>query len=384
MKSVSRKIKIIGYKVLTLSLITFSIPSSLLFSQSCSGTGPNSPGTVANDNSVGTISFSNVNNAKTSNDQYSTAGVLLGVITTTTTNYLKLSNFGFSLPSSAIICGIEVNVERNATSLLGLGEYVKDSRISLVKGGTIQSTNYAAASNWGSETTVTYGASNDLWGGSWTYSDINSSSFGVAISAAYKSLVAVAPVANIDYVSIKVYYNNSTLSNEMISFEAVRNSSNSKEIKIKWSIGDNDQFSEFTVQRSTDKHYWQNIKSIPSNLVSHSYDVSDLVPETGRYYYRLALIKRNSTDILFSSISFVDITQGNEISIYPNPVTEYLVVDNPLTVDQDYILYNFQGAKVVKGVLKKNHDKTKLSFQNVLPGCYLLCINDKRYKIIKQ
>jgi hypothetical protein len=60
---------------------------------------------------------------------------------------------------------------------------VYDDKVRIIKGGTVGSTDRAVANAWRSTpTTTVYGGPSDLWGETWTYADINSAAFGVAIS----------------------------------------------------------------------------------------------------------------------------------------------------------------------------------------------------------
>jgi hypothetical protein len=105
-------------------------------------TGLTNPGTAADDATVGTITWANTSNALTDNTSYASANV----------------------------------------GTLG-DSYVLDYSIRLVKGGTIVGSDYATASDWTTtENTVTYGGATDLWGTTWTASDINDSTFGVVLS----------------------------------------------------------------------------------------------------------------------------------------------------------------------------------------------------------
>jgi hypothetical protein len=63
--------------------------------------------TTADDSAVGTVTWASTANAVSSNDNYATAGV-------GTSHYLKLTNFGFNIPSSATITGVTVYIERSA------------------------------------------------------------------------------------------------------------------------------------------------------------------------------------------------------------------------------------------------------------------------------
>jgi hypothetical protein len=68
--------------------------------------GPMSPGTITTVVG-GTVSWVNANNAASSNNSYST-------VTNGVSNFIKLSNFGFSIPAGSTINGITLEVERKA------------------------------------------------------------------------------------------------------------------------------------------------------------------------------------------------------------------------------------------------------------------------------
>lgn len=115
--------------------------------------------------------------------------------------YLILKDFGFAIPSGATINGItfELNAKANNTGLF-------DLEVLSVKGGTVGGTNKASGTQW--STTLgyrTYGASNDLWGRAWTDSDINSSTFGMAVSVQRSGSNRTASIDNgrvtIDYTT---------------------------------------------------------------------------------------------------------------------------------------------------------------------------------------
>lgn len=168
--------------------------------QSSSSSGPNSPGTAANDNSIGTLSWSNVNNILTSNNSRATVTVTSNNIT----NYLKATNFGFNVPAVAVIQGITVGIERNRSG--GSGGNIQDSEVKLVKSdGSLGSTNKAIATNWVTgEAYSNYGGAADLWGESWTPADINDPDFGVVLSVV--GISSSNRVANVDHMRITVTY----------------------------------------------------------------------------------------------------------------------------------------------------------------------------------
>ena len=94
-------------------------------------------------------------------------------------NGFKATSFGFSIPSTATIVGISVSV---ATGWNGVGGTFTNVRA--VKGGAIQSTDLASSTTWGGSgvTDTVFGGPSQLWGTTWTYSDINNSGFGVLVA----------------------------------------------------------------------------------------------------------------------------------------------------------------------------------------------------------
>lgn len=160
--------------------------------------GPNNSQTLANDPLLGIVAMSNPANAQNSDDSYVTAILALGQVS----QYLKATNFNFTIPLDATITGITVEVERSATSLSALS----DSSVRLVKGGTISGDNKAAAGTWPTtDAYATYGSGVDLWGLTLMPQDVNASDFGVVINAS----AALAATLQIDHVRVSVTYDGS-------------------------------------------------------------------------------------------------------------------------------------------------------------------------------
>ena len=171
--------------------------------------GPNSPGTMANNNSSGTYAWSNVDNAKTSDNSYSSSTASKSA---ETTQILVASNFGFTVPTGATINGVTVAIERKASLSDGNFWYARDNLLKLVKGGSLSGDNKAATStNWPtSDGTASYGGASDLWGNTLTAEDVNASNFGCALQAVYKGTVPkIYNAPFVDHITITVAYTES-------------------------------------------------------------------------------------------------------------------------------------------------------------------------------
>jgi cysteine-rich repeat protein len=153
--------------------------------------GPNAPGTVVSDASIGTAAWTLPMVAAASDD-------LRALAPLSPSQYLKATNFGFALPPSAVIEGIVVDAERS--SLLGT---VTDARARIVKNGVIGAAERALAGAWPqTDAVASYGTDSDLWGDNWTAADINNAGFGFALAAGNPSL----DTAMVDAISVTVFY----------------------------------------------------------------------------------------------------------------------------------------------------------------------------------
>ena len=102
-----------------------------------------SPNTCVDDATVGTVAWTNPNNAKVSDGVYATAGL-----------------------------GADTNIYDNAVRIVR-------------SDGTIGTTDRSSATKWvyGPDVSLSHGSSSDLWGETLTAENINDNDFGVALSA---------------------------------------------------------------------------------------------------------------------------------------------------------------------------------------------------------
>lgn len=165
--------------------------------------GPNTAtatGDCINDSGTGTAVWTTPGNAFSTDTTYATISV-----DGTISNYIKCTDFGFNIPAGATIDGIQVGVERQASATNNGG--VVDSAIRVVKGGSIGSTDRKTTTVYTtSNVTENHGATNDLWGTTWTVSDINASDFGAAVAVTKASSGGAAITASVDSISITVTY----------------------------------------------------------------------------------------------------------------------------------------------------------------------------------
>jgi len=166
-------------------------------------TSPTSPGTMTDDSAVGTITWSDVNNSKVSDDTSSNnSGFGCG---SCTSHYLKASNFGFNIPTGSTINGIVTEIQRRGTAT---GPAPVDNAVKIVKSdGTVGSENKASGVNWTtSNSYFSYGSSSNLWSETWTAEDINDADFGAVLQVSSQGDEEYFSFAMVDHIRITVYY----------------------------------------------------------------------------------------------------------------------------------------------------------------------------------
>ncbi len=182
--------------IVSISFVGFFVPRTAFASTS----GPNNGSTFANDTSIGAEDWSTPDGVETSGGSKAEVDLDDNEIS----RYLKVTGFGFAIPSGATIDGIKVEVERDAQS----ANKIKDNSVKIVKGGVIGTENKADTSNfWGtSDLYVSYGSTTDLWSTTWTPADINASNFGFVFAAKKDTTEGSDTKARVDHIRITITY----------------------------------------------------------------------------------------------------------------------------------------------------------------------------------
>jgi hypothetical protein len=116
---------------------------------------------------------------------------------------LVLSRFNFAIPTGMRVLGIQVFIERHATSA------VRDLEVVLLSNGQVMTDNMANTDiNWpiALDSTAVYGGFGTTWReDEWDVTDINDSTFGVGIRVQGQNNVS-GVIARLDTAQIRIYY----------------------------------------------------------------------------------------------------------------------------------------------------------------------------------
>lgn len=323
--------------------------------------------------------FANLSNVSTSNDAYSTAGSLLTLLVGNT-YYLKATNFGFSFPSYASICGIRVQVEKRANGL-GLWGEITDNQVRIIKGGTILGNNKATATAWAtSDVTTTYGGASDLWGTSFTSAEVNASNFGIAISA-HIAGVLVAPDAQIDNIRIAIDYH--LLLPVKLAYFNISKVNN--RAKLEWKTTEEEDNAYISLERSfNNENNWREIKRYELSLNNQAkvYTYEDELVNKAKYAYRLKMITRTGA-ITYSDVKTVTATDEKTFAVYPNPASNFIVIDGA-TTKREVIITDAFARKWILPVIKSGVETAQVNIQSLPKGIYFINDGYQQGKFIKE
>jgi hypothetical protein len=95
---------------------------------------------------------------------------------------------------------------------------------------------------------------------------------------------------------------------------------------LTWSITEGLKNQVFEVERSADGNTWESIGYVATEVNKNNYQFTDLQPLQGVNHYRL---KQKGTDgkIDYSTIKTARFGNITKVSVYPNPTTQYVIVD---------------------------------------------------------
>ena len=342
--------------------------------------GPLSGSSFSDDNSIGNFAFSIPGNAVTSDDSRSSAKALL-VLLNGNTHYLKVTGFGFSIPTLATITGIRVEVEKSAWDISILAT-VRDNEVKLVKGGSVAGDNKAIGSSWNeSDNYNIYGDTTDTWGTTLSPTDVNASDFGIVFSARINGLLSLIPSARVDHIRVSVFYMEA-LPIHFLDFKVEKKNDN--KVLLEWTTADNDERVFFTVQRSTDAVSWMDLQTIPGviSFNAKKYYYTDYISNANsRFYYRIKM-KLTSGALLFTRIVFTDVRTKDQFTLFPNPAKNEVYISS-LEIGE-ISLFSITGKKIKVNFEKINSNQGKIDTSYLLPGMYVVKAGDNQRQLLIQ
>jgi hypothetical protein len=168
----------------------------------------------------------------------------------------------------------------------------------------------------------------------------------------------------------------SVLPVELLSFTAI---ADIEAVKLNWSVGIEDNLSHYEIERSFYGRDFENIGTILARGFS-AYTFQDIdIYKNGQYYYRLKAVDLDGS-YEYSTIVNIEFQTSNiEYRIFPNPVSDYLVIEN-LEIGEIVQIFNVNGQMVKEFIIQSN--SYQWDIDNLPSGTYFMKIGNDIKRLI--
>lgn len=339
-------------------------------------TGPLSPGTTSEQSTVGTISWNNPGSVTSSNNVYADFGALIGILASANTHYLYAQSFGFSIPTTAVITGIQVDIEHSTGGLIVVGGGVSDNILRLLKGGGLTGNNLAGGYWPTSDGYLAYGGAGNLWGTSWTAAEINDPSFGIAFSAKLSAgLASIFIGGYVDHIRMTVFYD-IPLPVELTHFDAdmLQNGS----VDVAWETASEINNDRFILEKSEDAQKWTTatiVQGAGNNNTPKKYTFTDAKPFNRGTYYRLTQYDYDGSSQSFDPV-YVPGNKQCTLNYSYNPMTRTITLADPPGSQGNVYIYNCSGTEIYSQPYMET-DMVSISASGFRQGVYTLLVCDQ-------
>ncbi len=183
------------------------------------------------------------------------------------------------------------------------------------------------------------------------------------------SITTIATITPDTYTAYTFGSLNTPLPVTLTSFKATAENSTAL---LTWTTTSETNSDRFEVEHSLNGKTWNRIGTVTSygeSKVQRSYSFVDVNPARGQNLYRLKMVDKDET-FAYSSLRNVTFEAGAEITTYPNPVTDKLLISNYAKV-KEVSLNNTSGTKLLQ---KEKVSSEGVDVSSLKPGIYIVTL----------
>jgi hypothetical protein len=161
---------------------------------------------------------------------------------------------------------------------------------------------------------------------------------------------------------------------ELLSFNVV---SMDNAVLINWSTASEINNDYFTVERSIDGSYWEDIAYVEgaeNSNITVNYEIVDNDPVSGVSFYRLKQTDFDGTSETFKILAIESsLVNELEVSVFPNPVVNVLNIQNESNDNLEVYLVNSRGQRIAVNVVNVS-GQVQIDMASFSKGMYHLQI----------
>jgi hypothetical protein len=153
-----------------------------------------------------------------------------------------------------------------------------------------------------------------------------------------------------------------------------RGASKQQQVELSWQCVNEVNNAHFVIETSTDGVHFTTVDSVRAvDRAPYTYTYTHLSPATGKNWYRL---KQVDTDGRYQYSKLIAVTISStspSITVYPNPVTNTLLVkQSPSTAARIYQVRNLQGVVLLQQMAAAGSTQAAIRVQHLPKGMYWL------------
>lgn len=158
-----------------------------------------------------------------------------------------------------------------------------------------------------------------------------------------------------------------------VKLKSMSANSENENVLLRWSTTEESNSRSFEIEWAKDAKNWQTIGAVESKGESSNvedYTFNHINAAKGENYYRLKMIDKDQT-FAYSKIVSINVAEGNYLSVYPNPSSDYLKIVSKEKNIQSVELFDKSGKLVVDtinrdGIIDVRRIKSGTYFARIL------------------
>ncbi|MBA4167101.1 MAG: T9SS type A sorting domain-containing protein [Chitinophagaceae bacterium] len=216
----------------------------------------------------------------------------------------------------------------------------------------------------------------------WADQGYNTTTYTATLSGTYNMVLDYYENGGGNRVSFSMSM--ATLPVRLISFNG--KVSNTNKAELVWKCDNAENFSHFTVQKSTDGRVFEDVNTIVPKTDYASvktYAYTDITPLTGTNYYRLAMVDRDET-VAYSTVIVLSVKSLSAARVYPTVVEggSIYVETGSATGQVKLEVYDMNGRLIMGRALTNGRQQVSLQVKNA--GTYVARISGSKENILSQ
>ena len=147
-------------------------------------------------------------------------------------------------------------------------------------------------------------------------------------------------------------------------------------VRVSWNDTEIVNTAGFNIEKSIDGKSFSYLGHVETIAGSHNYSYNDYALPIDKSYYRLRIIQQDGS-FTYSGVAVVKagtITNSNLLRLYPDPVTDYVIIEHAVTPNTMVLLYDLPGRLLQKQPLTATG--TRLNTATLPPGVYIITLSN--------